>query len=477
MLFVRGLAGIIETLAVKGVLRVSKRKLVPQVSEGSEFLLGHEIALVEGGAGEPVYVSKEERRKHLYAIGSTGCGKTSLLLRLIEDEVKHGRTLVVMDLRGDLVDRILTRLAHQKRETPSISLLDLREDDYHLPFNPLAGLDDLYSRSLHLLEVIRKGSDSWGIQLEETLRNCLIALASSGQSLVDIERLLDNSSFREQIISNCSDEHVRSFFERYGRLSAERQQSWSLPVLNKVTPLLSIPQLRRMLGSAKGFEWPSVLDKPGHLFLIALAAHRFHGASHLLGGLLVSSLQSAVMARASISETQRNPVTLFVDEFETMATPSFGAIIAEGRRFGLSLVLTHQNLAQLDPVLRQAIRNNVYVQLFFQTGSLDAGDLVNDLIAGESRDALRQALIRQKVGEAFFVRRGEPSIHFSALHMPDPRIEPSRLADVKRQILQSCCARAKAPDEVKAQQEHSLARTQMSTEVRHDKRPRTKRAL
>lgn len=453
----------------------SKHDLPSQRFDDGRFLLGHEIGALEGEAGEPVSISPDERRKHVYAIGSTGCGKTSLLLRLIEDEVKHGRTCVVMDLRGDLVDRILTRLTSDKAEGPEISLLDMREDGFFMPFNPLTGPDDLYSRSLHLLEVIRKGSESWGIQLEETLRNCLIALAASGKSIVDIERLLDDLGYREQVVSHCPDEHVRSYFERYGRLSTERQQSWSLPVQNKITPLLSIPQLRRMVGSAKGFDWHSVLDKPGQLFLIALAAHRFHGASNLLGGLLVSSLQSAVMARASIPEAKRNPVTLFVDEFETMATPSFGAIIAEGRRFGLSLVLTHQNLAQLDPTLRQAIRNNVYIQLFFQTGSLDAGDLANDLMTGDSKETLRQALIRQKVGQAYFVRRGESSIHVATLCSADPKFEPSELADLKRRIIQNCCLPVAAPEFNTEDPRSISSRSHISKEVRHDKRPRTKR--
>ncbi|MBI5708230.1 MAG: type IV secretion system DNA-binding domain-containing protein [Armatimonadetes bacterium] len=298
----RGIAGLIESLAVKGVLAASGRRPTAQERSAPGFLLGHELGADPTSPGRPIGVLSEERRKHLYAIGATGCGKTSLLLRLIEDEVSQGRTCVVLDLRGDLVDRILTRLAGQNAGLKGVSLLDLREDAYFMPFNPLACPGDLYSRSLHLLEVVKRGSESWGIQLEETLRNSLFALASAGKSLVDIERLLGDPIFREQVVAVCPDEHVQGFFGRYGTLSAERQQSWSLPVLNKITPLLSIPQMRRMLSGATGFDWQAVLDRRGQLLLVALAAHRFHGASHLLGGLLVSSLQSAVMARAEIRE-------------------------------------------------------------------------------------------------------------------------------------------------------------------------------
>lgn len=462
-------------MGAKAVLAVMDRRLGPRDTAlpARGFLVGHTAGAHPDEPGDAVTLQPKDLRKHLYVLGATGCGKTNFLLRLLAHEVKEGRTCVVIDLRGDLVDRLLVRLsALDDVGLPGVKMIDLREDGFVMPFNPLSGSGDLYTRALHLLEVIRKGSESWGVQLEETLRNSLIALSDRGLALTDIERLLEDSGFRQSVIAGCADEHVRSFFERYDRLSAERQQSWALPVLNKVTPLLAIPQLRRMLREPKGFDWEDWLDRPGQLVLIALAAHRFHGASQLLGGLLVSSLQSAVMARASTPEGGRNPVTLFVDEFETMASPSFGAIIAEGRRFGLSLVLTHQNLSQLDPNLRQAIRNNVFVQLFFQTGSLDASDLAGDLVTGESSQTLRQALISQKVGEAFLLRRGEPSVQVATPLSPDPVVDPSRVAQFKLRILESCCIRAAATSADRYLQGSRSDAIPTNQEVRHEKRPR-----
>lgn len=347
------------------------------------------------------------------------------------------------------------------------------------PFNPLAGSGDVYSRALHLLDVVRHNAESWGVQLEETLRNSLIALAEGGRSLLEIEPLLDEGAFRQEVLQGCSDAHVRSFFERYGGLSSEKQLAWSLPVLNKVTPLLSIPQLRRMLGVRRALDWRKLLDTPGTIVLVALAAHRFHGAAHLLGGLLVSSLQAAVMARAGIPECRRNPVTLFIDEFETMASHSFGAIVAEGRRFGLSLVLSHQNLAQLDQGLRQVIRNNVHVQLFFQTGSSDAAELAGDVSWQGSKDAVRQALIGQEVGEAFLVRRGQPSVQVVTPVCPDPHVELGDAQALKLEALRAHCIRSAEIDDIMGRQAGAGpgSAPHPTLEVRHEKRPRTRQAL
>ncbi len=472
---VRGLEGLIEYLTAKAIgAAFGRRRVINRQSIPSGFLVGYRKLDIVGDTKEPVFISEAERRKHLYVLGATGCGKTNLLLQLIEEEISHQRTCVVIDLRGDLIDRVLLRVAASEiGVVDRVRLIDLREDEFVTPFNPLVGQGDVYSRALHVLAVIRLNADSFGIQLDETLRNCLIALAESNQTLLDIERLLADKDFRAQIIGSCSDSQVHSFFGRYDEFSSEKQLAWSLPVLKKVTPLLTVPQLRRMLGSGEGFDWQKVLDAPGQIILVALAAHRFHGAAQLIGGLLVSSIQNSVMARASVSESKRNSVTLFIDEFETMASPSFAAIIAEGRRFGLSLVLSHQNLSQLDPGLCQVIRNNVAIQLFFQTGSSDATDLAHDVVSSESKESIRQALISQRVGQAFLVRRGQPSVQVETLHAPDPDID---LAKVKKLTLE--CLKAHCRTRLEVDRKLSRSRTERPVtnpipreEVRHDKLP------
>jgi len=400
-------------------------------------VLGHLIP----AAPEVVALSPAARLRHLYVLGATGTGKTNLLLRLIDSDIRANRAFCVLDLRGDLIDRILTRLARAEADlgktAERLLLLDLRQEEHIVGFNPLAlhplgGGGDAHSRAFHILGVLRQQADSWGIQLEETLRNSLIALAETGWSLLEIEPLLSHAPFREQVLAGVSDDHVRAFFTRYGRLSEDKQVGWRLPVLNKVTPLLALPQLRRTFGQCQALDFRSLLDgTPGQIILISLAVDRLHGAAHLAGGLLVSALQTAIMARVDQPEGERVPVHLYLDEFETMmtgtaATEQFQQIVAEGRRFGLGLCLSHQNLGQLPAALRQILLNNVHTQLYFQTGAGDAADLAREIVGTHTLEEVRQTLMTQGVGEAYLVRRGQPARRIRVPYSREPGSDPAR---------------------------------------------------
>lgn len=397
-------------------------------------VIGHLIGDEGQVTSQEIALSPEARMRHLYLLGATGTGKTNLLLRLIESDIANARAFCVIDLRGDLVDRILLRLAANappEEWRQRLLLMDLREADHVVGFNPLLGETDVYSRALHLLSVLKYQSDSWGIQLEETLRNCLLALAETGWSLLEIEPLLTNASFRAATLENVSDSRVRSFFERFEALSPANQTTWTLAVLNKITPLLSVPSMRLTFGQQRSFSFRHLMDnEPGMIVLISLAVDRLHDAARLAGGLLVSGFQSAIMSRADVPERDRVPAHLYVDEFECMASDKFESIVAEGRRFGLGLTLSHQNISQLSTGLRNVLRNNVHTQIYFQTGALDAAELVKE-IGGGDNEAVRSTLISQGVGQSYLVRRGQPSARVQASHCPDPRVSAAKVAAVR----------------------------------------------
>lgn len=397
--------------------------------------LGDTLPFMPGGfqaESRPVTLSPASRLKHLYIVGATGSGKTNLDLLLIDSDIRNRRTTVVVDLRGDLVDRVLRRLAGTLPPAgiaARLVLLDLRDGRHVTPFNPLGGSGESFSRALYVLSVLRLEADSWGVQLEETLRNCLLALAEAEWTLLEVEPLLSNAAFRASVLESVTDPYVRGFFRRYGELSAEKQQGWRLPVLNKVTPLLSIPALRRLFGLRATLPLAEILNgPPGAILLIALGVDRLHEAAHLAGGLIVSAIQSAVMARVDTPEAARKPVMLYVDEFEQMATDRFAQIVAEGRRFGLGLTLSHQNLAQVPSSLREVIRNNVQTQVLFQTGALDAAELAREVISPHAAEEVRGALMRLQVGEAYVVPRGRESMRVKVPLTSDPPVAAARLA-------------------------------------------------
>ena len=138
------------------------------------------------------------------------------------------------------------------------------------------------------------------------------------------------------------------------------------------------------------------------------------------------------MSRVDQPEAERVPVQLYVDEFETMATERFESIVAEGRRFGLGLCLSHQNISQLSTSLRHVLRNNVHTQIYFQTGALDATELAREITGVDSDEDVRTTLMTQGVGEAYLVRRGQPSTRIRTLHSPDPRVDTALLQAMRQ---------------------------------------------
>ena len=289
-------------------------------------------------------------------------------------------------------------------------------------------------RAYHTLEVLQRNAESWGVQLDETLRNCLLALAHSGGTLLDVDRLLSDPKYRAEVLSHVKDPFVLAFFERFEALGTDKQLTWRLPVINKITAFLAVPQVRRMLAEAQpGWSLSEVLDDaPGSIVLVALGVHRLGSAASLMGGLFVSALENAIMARADKPESARVPVHFYLDEFENLVSDRFEAFLAEGRRFGLGLTLSHQNLAQMPDGLRQMILANANTQLYFQVGAQDAAVLASEVVPlpGTKKDELRRALTMQPVGEAFFLRRGQnvPTPRVKLTPSKDPRVSGAQVS-------------------------------------------------
>lgn len=380
--------------------------------------------------GEGFSLSATDLAWHLYALGSTGCGKTTFVLKLIEADLRAGRSVAVLDLRGDLVDGVIGSCARLGVDPRRVRLLDLREKERPTGYNPLSGSGEPYIRALHVLDVVKGAAASFGVRLEEVLRNALLLLASAGESLVSLDRLLFDDAFRADCLDDCGDEALIGFWERYEGLSPTERNAWALPVMNKVTALTAVPVLRAVLGHPDPIDLGKVLDEPGSVLLVSLAVDELHGSSKMLGSLLVSGIARETMARVKIPERRRNPVRLYVDEFENMATEAFEGIVAEGRRFGLGCVLLHQTRSQIGAKLLSIIRNNVGVQILFQCGFEDAAALARELPKGIEAEDLRNL----STGEAFVMTRdGEAErVRF---YPPEPTATEAEIAAYRREVL------------------------------------------
>lgn len=388
-------------------------------TEGAEFAPEHWIGVLRGCEDMVYYpwpylvqIPPQELRTHALVIGSTGSGKTNLLHHLIAQDILLGHSLCVLDLRGDLVASVL-ELAADRVDPSLVRLIDLREKNRPCGYSPLAGSGEPYFRALNVLDVVASEADSWGVQLAETLRNALLLLAEINAPLTQLEALFTDRQFRHDALARCRAESVIRFWQRYEELSPDRQHAFALPVLNKISLLLSTPSLRKILGHPHPFDLGAHLNTPGSMTLVSLAVDEMHAAGRMMGRMILSSICREVFSRVQVGEGSRNPVRLYVDEFEHFGQAEFETILAEGRRFGLSLVLAHQTLSQLSPKMRSMILNNVGTKLVLRCGREDASVLCKDLMGDEYRLELEKlrvgdAVLWQRSGTLVQIQVNEP---------------------------------------------------------------------
>lgn len=378
-----------------------------------------------------VSVAPRKLRTHCLIIAATGAGKTNLIHHLIAQDVMLCHSFMVLDMRGDLVNAALGICAG--RVPPEkIALLDLREKKHVIGFNPLQGAGEPFFRALNVHDVVAAESESWGVQLSETLRQALMLLATAGRYLTDLESLFFDDEFRNHCLSCSTDESVNAFWGRYAALSAEKKQVQASPVLNKVSLLMATPALRAMLSHEVPVDLGTHLNTPGTVTLVSLAADELHGAGRMMGSLILAAVCREIFARVTIAEADRIPVRLYVDEFEHFGTREFETILAEGRKFGISLVLAHQTLAQLAPRARSVILNGVGVKIAMRTGRDDSSVLSQDLTGNSKEIDLSQF----PVGEAIIWTSEDAPIHIevNAPIVRNPGVRTKSAEDLVRQI-------------------------------------------
>lgn len=340
---------------------------------------------LEGKKLRDAYVCLHEKRKarHIYIIGVSGSGKSVLLLHLIAHDILNGHSFSVFDLRGDLINAILELLAGYV-EPSLVQFFDLREKLRPTGFHPLQGSGEPYFRAFNVFDAIAESSDSWGPQLAETLRNGLLLLSVSGCPLTDLERLFYDARFRRALITKTTEGRLHSYWSRFDEMSPDRQAALAAPVLNKISILYSTESLRRLFGNPNPVDLGAHLNRRGSVTLASLAVDELHSAGVMTGSLLLSSICREIFARVDVPESHRNPVRLYVDEFENFGMKEFESILAEGRRFKLSAVLAHQTLAQLTPKMRSIILGNAGTIIAFRTSREDAA-VISRHITGDPK--------------------------------------------------------------------------------------------
>ena len=328
-------------------------------------------------------IRTRDRLSHLYLIGRTGTGKSTLLKTLFAQDLFRGTGCCLLDPHGDLVEEVRELVPAWRR--PDLIYLDVPDASATWHFNPLADVPP-GKRALaaaNLVEVFKKlWPDDWGPRLEHLLRNVLFTLLEiPGSSFADIPRLLTDKDYRKPLVSRLTNEEVKEFWQNeYDRYTPGMRGVVVAPLQNKVGAFLADPASRRILsGRRSSFDLREVIDE-GKILLVNLSKGRIgEGPASLLGSLLVSSIALSGLARADGQERNRRDFFLYLDEFQTFATLSLATMLSELRKYHVGLVLAHQYLGQLETEIRDAVFGNVGTFISFRVGALDAPTIAREL--------------------------------------------------------------------------------------------------
>src|SRR3989338_4318141 len=326
-------------------------------------------------------IKQDDSRRHLYAIGKTGMGKSTLLENMIFSDIHAGKGLAVIDPHGDLADAVLRMIP--KERTNDVVLFDPTDMEYPVSFNMLECTHPEQRPLIAsgLMGVFTKiWPDVWSGRMEHILRNTLLALLESqGNSMLGILRMYADDAFCKKIVEHLTDPLVRSFWEdEYFSWSAQFRNEAVAAIQNKVGQLLTTPIIQNIVGqSASKLDIRHAMDT-GKILIANLSKGKLgEDNSSFLGSMLVTKFQIDAMSRADLPEKERRDFYLYVDEFQNFATPSFATILSEARKYRLSLTMANQYVTQLllgerDTKLKDAVFGNVGTIVSFQVGSEDA---------------------------------------------------------------------------------------------------------
>lgn len=368
-------------------------------------------------------IKQSDRLSHLYTVGQTGVGKSTLLEQLALQDAQSGMGFAVIDPHGDLVDRIRARIpSHAKAR---LVYLDATDPAQPYGYNPLRRVrtDKIPLAASGLMEAFHKlWPDAWGVRMEHVLRNSLYALLEhDGSTLPDILRLYSDKAFRRGVVAQVQNPVVRAFWKSEFANYPPRYAAEALaPVQNKLGALLADPMLYRLLVNPKeDLHFRRIMDDGG-ILLVNLAKGRIGSDSaQTLGSLLVSTLGLAGLSRAEAAPETRRPFFVYVDEFQSFTTLSFANMLTELRKVGVGLILAHQHLHQLEPDVRHAVLGNAGSLISFRVGVEDAA-----LLAREFAPRFEAYDLINLPNRSFYIRLmidGAPSVPFSGGLFP--RIE------------------------------------------------------
>jgi len=386
-------------------------------------------------------IKSKDRSRHMYIIGKTGMGKSTLLENMAVQDIQNGEGLAFIDPHGGTAEKLLNYIPPERiKDVLYFAPFDL---DHPVSFNVMedVGKDKRHLVVSGLLASFEKiWPDVWSARMEYILSNILLALLEyPGSTLLGVNRMLSDKAYRNKVVAQVTDPTVRSFWvEEFAKYSDKFMTEAGAAVQNKIGQFTSNPLIRNIVGQSRSsFDVRDIMDNKKILIVNLSKGRMGEINSNLLGGMMITKIYLAAMSRADKNEQEMRYLpsfNLYVDEFQSFANKSFADILSEARKYKLNLVMAHQYITQMPEEVRDAVFGNVGTFITFRVGAFDAEVLekefsplfvIEDIVnLGFAQIYLR--LMIDGVGSHPFSARTLGPIPPSTINSKDEVIEASR---------------------------------------------------
>ena len=366
-----------------------------------------------------VKIGREDRRRHFYTIGQTGTGKSSLLAGLIEQDIKNGEGLCVIDPHGELVNKILSFIP--KERIKDVILFDPADISRPmglnlLEFNRPEQKTFVINEMIDIFDKLYDMRQVGGPMFEQYMRNAMLLVMAhpeSGSTLLEISRVLSDPDFRKLKLDHCVDPVVVNFWVKEAeKAGGEAALANMVPyITSKLTSFIANDVMRPIIAQQKSsFNLREIMDGQKIVLMNLSKGSIGELNAYLLGMVMVGKILIAAMSRVDMPEEDRKDFYLYIDEFHNFTTDSIVSILSEARKYRLNLIIAHQFLKQLTEKIRDAVFGNVGSLASFRVGPEDAEFVSKqfepvfnsyDLINLDNFNAYVRLIVKGQVGMPF----------------------------------------------------------------------------
>ncbi|MGA2667165.1 MAG: hypothetical protein ABSE91_03745 [Patescibacteria group bacterium] len=347
------------------------------------------------GQVQPVKIKIDDRRRHIFMIGKTGVGKTTLYTNMIEQDMLEGRGCCFIDPLGDAIEDLLGKIPPNRLK--DVILFDPSDVEFPMGLNLLEWRtaderDFLIQEAIQIFYKLFDPGQTGivGPQWEHWFRNAALTIMAQpgGGTLIDVPRIFTDDAFRTRLIGYIKDPIVKAFWQQQLAKTADFHKSEMYNYfISKFGRFTTNELMRNIIGQKQSsFDLRRAMDE-GRILLINLSKGKIGEVnSSLLGMILVSKIQMAAFSRANIPEENRKDFYLYVDEFQNFTTDSFASILSEARKYRLNLAIANQYIAQLTEQIRDAVIGNAGTMICYRIGAADAEFMVKEFPAVTAED-------------------------------------------------------------------------------------------